>query len=331
MRVVTLLGLALAGVVAAGDAKEQGMTTGTKTHCLGRYLIDLPADAQARVSYTFARADVKTHRNISEEQFERRIAAREVELRNAPHNGGGNLFVERRELSAEQVSLASWFSPASRLMYRYELFSHLPQERILYVFEGRGSASESALSSAYEYQRTLAESVRFRTQEEIPTEPGFCIESGLIQRSKFNREEVTANIRLREYPSVTLTFMSYVTGNPDRELLRRTSTIPPGYEEVAARMQTLRRGDRNLGQVKGQELLVRGDGEGKKAYEFLWESQGEANSLEYPFLSLQLSTTGESDAEGEVIDAPFESNEEAMALWDAILGSLRLRPGAVGR
>lgn len=331
MRVMTLLGLALAGVVATGDAREQRMTTGAKTHCLGRYLIDLPSDAQVRDSYTFARADVKTHQGISEEQFEQRVSARETELKNMPHNDEASLFVGRREMAASQISLASWYSPASLLMYRYELFSYFPQERVLYTFEGKGNANERALSSAYDYQKTLAESVRFRAANEVPAEHGFCIDSGLIQRSRFNREEVTANIRLRDYPSVTLTFMSYVTGNPDRELLRRTLTIPPGYEEVAARMQTLRRGNRNLGQVKGQELLVRGDGEGKKAYEFLWESQGQADSLEYPFLSLQLSTTGESDAEGEVIDAPFGSNEEAIALWDTILGSLRLRPGAVGQ
>ena len=331
MRVVTILGLALAVAVVTGHAKEQRMTPGTKSHCLGRHLVDLPADAQVRGSYTFARADVKTHRSISMEQFERKVSARENELRGALHNDSGNMFVGRREIAETQVSLASWFSPASRMMYRYELFSYFPGQQVLYVFDGGGSASEGALSSAYEFQQSLAESIRFRAVGEVPTEPGFCIDSGLIQRSKFNREEVTATIRLRQYPSVTLTFMSYVTGNPDRELLRRASTIPPGYEEVAAQMQTLRRGNRNLGQVKGQELLVRGDGDGKKAYEFLWESQGQADSLEYPFLSLQLSTTGESDAEGEVIDAPFDSNEEAMALWDEILGSLRLRPGAVAR
>ena len=329
MRVMTLLGLALISVLAHGYAKEQRMTTGNETHCLGRYLIDLPADAQVRASYTFARGDVKTHRNVAVEPFRQAIGIQEAALNNAPHGDGGNMFVESAELAPSRFLITSWASSASRLMYQYQLFIHSPEELISYEVKSEGSASGH--SRSLEYQRSLAETVRFRDPAEVPTEPGFCIDSGLIQRSKFNREEVTANIRLRQYPSVTLTFMSYVTGNPDRELLRRASTIPPGYEEVAAQMQTLRRGNRNLGQVKGQELLVRGDGDGKKAYEFLWESQGQADSLEYPFVSLQLSTTGESDAEGEVIDAPFDSNEEAMALWDEILGSLRLRPGAVGR
>ena len=329
MRIVMLLGLALSGVLTTGHARAQQMTTDTKTQCLGRYLIDLPADAQVRVSYAFARGDVRTHRNVTTNQFEQRLAEREAELKQASHRQGGEMFVGRTDLGNGRVVLTSWSSPSSRYLYQYERFIHVAPENMLYVLSGQGDADKSA--GSLEYSRSLAETVRFRAPTEIPDEPGFCIDSGLIQRSKFNREEVTANIRLREYPSVTLTFMSYVTGNPDRELLRRTSTIPPGYEEVAARMQTLRRGNRNLDQVKGQELLVRGDGEGKKAYEFLWESQGQANSLEYPFLSLQLSTTGEIDEEGEVIDAPFESNEEAMALWDTILGSLRLRPGAVGR
>lgn len=329
MRIVTLLGLVLAGALAAGHAKEQQMTTGSKTHCLGRYLIDLPADAQMRVSYTYARGEVRSYQSISGEDFDQRVAARQNHLEGQMHGDGGSMFVERAELSAERVLLTSWESPASRLIYEYGLFSYFPQTRTMYVFENKGSASGHA--GTLDYWRDLAGTHQYRAPTEIPTRPGFCIDSGLVEGSDFNREEVTANIRLHDYPTVTLTFMSYVTGNPDRELLRRTSTIPPGYEEVAARMQTLRRGRRNLGQVRGQELLVRGDGEGKKAYEFLWESQGQADSLEYPFLSLQLSTTGESDADGEVIDAPFGSNEEAMAVWDEILGSLRLRPGAVGR
>ena len=35
--------------------------------------------------------------------------------------------------------------------------------------------------------------------------------------------------------------------------------------------------------------------------------------------------------EGEVIDAPFDSNEEAMALWDAILGSFVKLEGGLCR
>lgn len=324
-----LLGLALLGVLATADAKEHQMTTGNKTYCLGRYLMDLPSDAQVRASYTFARGDVRTYRNVSADQFETQVAGREAELKQTPHIQGGGMFVERTDLAQGRVVLTSWSSPTSRYLYQYERFIHLEPERVLYVLSGQGDADKAAGSLGY--SRSLAETVRFRAPGEIPVEPGFCIDSGLIQRSKLNREEVTADVRLPGYPSVTLTFMSYVTGSPDRDLLRRASTIPPGYEEVAARMQTLRRGNRDLGQVKGQELLVRGDGEGKKAYEFLWESQGRPDSLEYPFLSLQLSTTGESDEEGEVIDAPFGSNEEVIDLWDAILESLRLRPGAVGQ
>nr|WP_310233834.1 T6SS immunity protein Tli4 family protein [Luteimonas terrae] len=125
--------------------------------------------------------------------------------------------------------------------------------------------------------------------------------------------------------------MSYMKGKPDRELLERASSIPPGYEEVAARMNTMRAAPRQVGSVRGQELLVRGDGAGKTSYEFLWEYQGEANSLERPFLSLQLSTTAKSDDDGEVIDAPLESDEAAIAAWNGVLDTLRIRPGAVGR
>ena len=329
MRAIAVLAMVLAGVGSLGQAKEMRMKSDARTHCVGRYLIDLPPRAQIDLRSKFARAEVVTSKGVASEGFKARITQHEDQLKAASHNSGGSLFVGRNEISPTQITVASWLSPASLAMYRYDLFSYFPIEGVLYRFTGRGNANERALGGAYRYQELLAEDIRHRLPAEIPEEHGFCIDSGLIARSNPNQEEVTASIRLPGYPSVTVTFMSYVTGNPDSELLRRTSTIPPGYEEVAARMRILRRGNRDAGNAMGQELLVRGDGEGKKAYEFLWESQGQADSLEYPFLSLQLSTTGESDEKGEVIDAPFASDEEAMALWDSILGTLRLRPGAV--
>ncbi len=177
--------------------------------------------------------------------------------------------------------------------------------------------------------RRLSRNLSYRAAGEVPTAPGFCIDQGLVTLSKLNKEEVTAGIRIRGMPGLSLGFMSYVTGAPDKPLLRRNSRIPPGYEGTAAGMKTLRRGDRNIGPIKGQELLVRGDAGGKRSYEFLWESQGEKASIEHPFLSLRMSTTDETDENGEIMDAPFNDDAEALALWDSILGTLRLRPGAI--
>jgi hypothetical protein len=123
--------------------------------------------------------------------------------------------------------------------------------------------------------------------------------------------------------------MSHVTGKPDIELLSRVSWVPPGYEGAVASMKTLRRGPHEIGPIHGQELLISSDDGSRRSYEFLWESQGRRASIEHPFLSLRLTTTDESDANGEILDTPFSDDVEALEFWDAILTSLRLRPGAI--
>ncbi|MGY0611518.1 MULTISPECIES: T6SS immunity protein Tli4 family protein [unclassified Luteimonas] len=325
-----MLGLALVSAMAAGHAEERQMSTeGNTTYCLGRYLIDLPAGSRVSARYTFAGSRVDTHAGVSREGFADRLAAREAGLRNAAHRDGDSMYVAREDIATGQVSLVSWASPNSRRLYRYDDFAWFPAGQVLYQFQGEGDATPQARAKATAHGREVLGALRPRARAEVPAGPGFCIDSGVIAHSRLNREEVTATIRLRDYPTVTLDFMSYTTGRPASGLLKRAASVPPGYEDVAARMTNLRRGDRDLGPVQGQEVLVRADADGKTAYQFLWESQGQANSIEHPFLSLELGTTGETDDSGEVIDAPFGSSEDALALWDAILDSLRLRPGAV--
>ncbi|MGY0652785.1 T6SS immunity protein Tli4 family protein [Luteimonas sp. A537] len=305
-----------------------GTMNGTRTHCLGRYLIDLPADAIVSGRFEFASDSMETKVGVSADQFEQLLAARESALRSIKHKNGGDIFSDRIDFRSDRILLQSWSDPfTSRTQYQNEYFGYFPAQAFVAIFKGRTSAT--AKSRTVDYYRSFSDAFRYRAATEVPSGVGFCFDHGFITDSELNNEEFTASIRLNAYPSVTVTLMSYVTGKPDEELLKRVGRIPPGYEEAATRMKSLRRGDRNIGPVKGQELLVRGDAEGKRSYQFLWEAQGRANSLEFPFMSLELSTTDQTDEDGEIIVAPFKTDEEALRVWDAILDTLRLRPGAV--
>jgi hypothetical protein len=106
--------------------------------------------------------------------------------------------------------------------------------------------------------------------------------------------------------------------------LQRSSDLPPEYAAAQAKMRNLRRGERDVGPIQGQEILAHAEEGGKRMYAFLWESQGRAESLQFPFLSLQLLTE-----EQAAPAAAFGNDAEALAAWDQVLGSLRLRPGAI--
>lgn len=296
--------------------------------CLGRYLLEVPSGTEVVGRFKYMDNDIEVVRGESTSVYLKRLQSKEDELKKALHSRGGTMFVESRNFGPGQTELVSWTSDASRILHHYELFSHFEQPAITLTMSTDGSASRFEEIKAY--SRELAGSIRYRGDKEMPAAPGFCIEAGFLKGAELNAEEVAVGLDVPGYPTVTLSYDSYVTGNPDRPLLSRVPLVPAMLVSLLDGTSTLRRRDRNIGPIKGQELLVRANENGKRSYEFLWESQGQADSIEFPFMSLQLSTSAESDDNGEVIDAPFANDEEALAFWDAILGSIRLRPGAVG-
>lgn len=296
--------------------------------CLGRYILEPPSGTEVFGRFKYMDNDIKVVRGETTSAYLKRLQARESELKRTPHRDGGNMFVEARRYGPGQTELISWTSEASRILHRYELFSHFERPAVTLSMAVDGSAKH--FEEIKGYSRELAGSIQYRGDGEVPKTPGFCIEAGFLKGSELNAEEVAVGLDVPGYPTVTLSYDSYVTGNPDKPLLSRVPLVPSMLLSVLNGTSTLRRRDRNIGPIKGQELLVRANENGKRSYEFLWESQGKADSIEFPFMSLQLSTSAETDAKGEVIDAPFANDEEALAFWDAILGSLRLRPGAVG-
>lgn len=310
-----------------GDSMKHGDAGLAVTHCLGRHLLELPAGSRVDARFTVGGANVSTRKGVSSSGFREIVTARAAALAQQPHSQAASRFVGRHELADDRVLLTSWLSPNSVRMYLTELYGFFPAGGVMHVFAGETSVKLDHQTRAY--FSSLAQTVRLRSEGEIPAEAGFCIDSGLVMRSALNQEEVTTTIRVPDRPGVTLTYQSHVTGKPDAELLSRVSRVPPGYEGAVASMKTLRRGPREIGPIPGQELLVRSDAGSKRGYEFLWESQGQRGSIEHPFLSLRLTTTDESDANGEILDAPFSDDAEALEFWDAILASLRLRPGAV--
>lgn len=335
-RQITLAGLlAASGCAATAPATEERTKVKTmsqdatpkRTHCLGRYLIDLHSDVKVDASFVFVKGIVRTLNNISQSSFEQIVSTREAKLKTSQHGNGDSMLVARSDLGAGKVVIQSLKSSTSKAFHLNETFVYLADKKILFTQADESNASAQAQS--LNISTLMANSFRHRETNEIPSGIGFCVNFGLLAANKLNNEEVKASFKFKPYPTVSVYFTSYVTGNPDAELLNRLGGIPASLAAAAAGMTTLRKGNRDLGPVKGQELLVRAREEGKRSYEFLWESQGRANSIEFPFLSLKLTTSAETNEKGQVVDAPFKTDEEALQFWDGILHTLRLRPGAV--
>lgn len=292
------------------------------TWCIGRYLIDLPLDASVDVQYITKGAKVNTLTGISYKQFLDTVAARRQVLNETPHDKGGFMLVDSDTITQDCITLVSWGSVVSRRRYHYETFQYIEEYQTLYIFIGPGSANEEQRAKAASIQRSSYDELRYRAPMEIPTEPGFCINEGLIMTSSPNREEYLAVMRLPDYPEVIVVLESYVTNNPGDFSNRQK--MPVGIS-IAYHFstKTLKNRSRSIGVANGRERLTRRRSKknGKVIYNFEWKSYGIKGSLKYPYMRLTLRTEEAS------VQASLANDKEALSLWENILSSLRLRPG----
>ncbi|WP_269791372.1 T6SS immunity protein Tli4 family protein [Stenotrophomonas sp. Iso1] len=316
---VAVVVLASGGVAGAAPIQRD---TQMKTVCVGRFLIDVPSGTRISPGYVYAKKNIQTTAGVSVEDFRQRINARGAALSAKRHRMGGAMSVSETRIDDDAVLLTSWVADSSRAGHRQELYVLDRAHGVQYLVSGDTDAAK--LPAAIENYRALRPRISYRRPESIPATAGFCIDSGFIAGNRINSEEMTIGLRPREYPGVRMTLMSYVTGKPDRPLLQRSADLPPEYAAAQARMRNLRRGERNVGPIAGQEILAHAESDGSRMYAFLWESQGRAESLQFPFLSLQLLTE-----ETEAGATAFRDDAQALDVWDRVLGSLRLRPGAI--
>lgn len=121
------------------------------------------------------------------------------------------MLVGTDTIAQDCITLVSWGSASGRRVYNYETFQYLEKHRVLYIFTAQGNANEEQGIKAGKVQRSSYGKLRYRAPMEMPTEPGFCINEGLMMTSAPNQEEYTAVMRLAEYPDVVIVLESYVT------------------------------------------------------------------------------------------------------------------------
>jgi hypothetical protein len=101
-------------------------------------------------------------------------------------------------------------------------------------------------------------------------------------------------------------------------LLKRAERLK-GYPDI----KILRKTTREIAGLDGEEVAFKTPTDSETtSHSFQWEYQGKPNSIAAPQISASLNIPSGTDAVSI-------SNEELLGLWDAVLGSIRLRPGAV--
>lgn len=324
--------------VTARHQKEVAqMTQKMKTVCVGRFLIDLPADAQVELVRPNIDGFDMAVFDESNEDFQKRLAAREMQVQAIPDYAGGKRNLEFiREIKTDRGVIGKVFAH-SRKVTEGTRARGLELER----YRNEGIAIEALvhadgisfdLASEYydpdqiENLPKLVAQLAPNPEGQVPLEPGFCIERAYFRDplTADQGEQIMMFARLPDHPDVELMLILSAGNRPDEEgLLERSATAE---EQLSLpdrmRITRLRAAPRTIGSLTGEELIRRGIEENDAhVYSFWWEVNGTEDNVLVPHVLFKM-TTGKSE-NGPV---PTSMSEDAaVGLWDRISSSIRLR------
>ena len=161
------------------------------------------------------------------------------------------------------------------------------------------------------------------------TAKGFCIGPIAVQ-GNYDLEQTDFAFRSKKRPDVIIVIDidTYSSSSEESDtLLQRVSGERSLLSIFDVRHKVLRKGNLTIAGMKAQEWLATFENGDHKDQQFALESYRPKPSPDHPELHMEM-TTGQQDLDG-VRHTSSLSDKEAMAVWDTMVKSIRLRPGAV--
>jgi len=299
------------------------MKHGWRTRAIGRHLVDIPESTRTIESYSFNKVSIEPLLDIrSQEDYERLITQKEQALREAKHEKFGSMFVERVAHANGAVTLISWNRPTGDVLYVFDTYFRAGTRTLNYAGEVDPDLKSTALATCDELSREWYQIPPGRTPEGV----GYVVDDAILVDKAFNRESWRMVIQLPNKPDVFFELTSYAQERVEPGLRERAGGIVAGLLGTIAGFSRLRDRARPVGPIQADEILLASTQDGKRGYGFKWEAPGKEHSLAEPNLNASLRV-GESAYTTN--RESFASDEEALELWDAVIDSIRLRPGAV--
>lgn len=338
-------------------AKLTGQMT---TRCLGRYLVDLPLDfvlnSEGGQDIDGVKIDV---RPMKEAEFRQLMANRTMELEQTSLPGSRKFPYLRAKLPVASNSLGIVFDRAehdaasSRMGRTLELLAWKNGYRIFatinatdtnfpeyenddWIKESRTTTQEKLTQLIDVYKRT-----RGREESDIPSEQGVCILRGFVSGPPSDAESIGLFYHLKDAEDVYFSLRTYSNFREKDTLLDRVDAIKK-YLESEKGEQFLRTAKRPLPGILGEEVLLKRLSDANEIredlliHDFTYDANSKIGSAETPIVQIDFKNGFRKPEPDRSYNAPFPppitkptlSEAEAITLWDAVIPSLRARPGA---
>jgi len=319
----------------------QTMFESSKTICFGRFMVDVPAsttvvwgEADVPLAAAIYPGGVDEVKALAQEFIEKLKSEKAINHDDAP-----------LLLSIEEVT-----QPEGKIVIGYEDFQAINGIRINGYFRLNDNGIVlNTYSFKDEKDKTVAliknvvNRLRQRTENEIPTESGNCIEYAFLPDEPGASKEapgelVSIGFRLKEYPDVHFSIQTGPSNphNPERDSLKeqwkriKEDPATPEEQKALANTKFFRENPRQIHDWKtGYEVLSRSpDEDGSHSHhDFQMKFTGVPHDPFKPYADVQFQT-GVADNAAGATKASL-TDEEAIAVWDRITSTIRVRPTSV--
>ena len=303
----------------------QTFTEHMTTHCVGRLLIDAPAGANpGEGSYGFQIAEIKPVQKSPQpvedrlRRLDRELAEREIIQRTQKDAYGDPIAPAKLYQPAANVR-SIWYiaDPSAEVMDGYVL-----RPDGTFVFN-TNAYDQHDIQEFNDFLLQIEPALSVRENSTIPTTPGFCINDGFIAMKPEKRESASLAWDLPGHPDVRFSLGTQSNDDevPEGHLDRESETVAQ-LGALMNSVKTLRKRRFEFLGMPAQEWSV--EFTDQPQFDFRIEIPGEPNDKAKPFITLSMVV-------GNALTKikPSLTTGEAIALWDAVIQTLRPRPGAV--
>jgi hypothetical protein len=312
-----------------GEAKPVSISKEVQTVCMGRHQMELPADfVQSTGSVS-----IFTPPGLTETGGPIKVAIKSSKIDTSQYR----LEVDKRHAAI----LKSARKATDVLKEVIALNKEATIFRIMEIDDAykselhlwKGGVYIVAITDSYEnsFRQAEARLATFANEIEVTArnpQPGFCL-GPVVVKGKYVGEYGKLNFQSKGAPDVVVSVVvdTYVP-DESKTLLQRMSGSDSLLSKMNAHPKVLRKGELQVAGMRGQEWLgymMLGKQAERKQYGFALETLRPAPAPLQPSIHLEFDT-GREDA-GSTAAPSALTDAEAMALWDAISKSIRVRAG----
>lgn len=293
----------------------------TKTYCIGRYVVDIPAEANPLERYDkYDSFTIKVQTKATRQDFDAAVQ----KWRNDYSKGNWKVFEDPKEQIFDgRVTKIFKGKLADKKILPYDVFGFVLDKNTLFLIEGGHSDSPERTKKSNEAIQNLVKNLRYRNEHEIPKEIGQCIYQGFIkdETRQYRYSIQKFGFRFKDYPTVVLRFEAETN---DEYVLAMIPRIEKKFKEVGQSQRqidkgNIRKGEKNTAHLTGQEWISVEKMKGKNGISALWEHTGSANNNQDPLISFEVDTARSSP----LTQSSSLQQYDALKLYESILKTIR--------